>query len=1024
MNEQQNIADYILIHRIDESEDPRTTSTKLSTHIQDIENILDFSQHLSRHHEKDDQLLHVWLSQMLSTIEDALISVMIEKYPSALEHRHDLPLHLDSCTHCRSSIISLCIELYPGVLSRADEDGYLPLHRVLRNGSSCIDDALIIIEKYPAALHHHSHDGFLPLHSECMNQGRSSIISKCIELYPEALGTADRQGLLPLHTLLSNELSSEEDALMLIEKYPAALQHHNDGLLPIHLECARRCRSSIISKCIELYPGGLAMAYRQVYLPLHYLLDNKSSSIDLALLVIENHPAALSHPDRDGRCPLHVECWNRCRSDIISKCIELYPEALAIPDRYGNMPLHRLLWNKASTIDDVMMVLANYPAALEHSNRDGICPLHIALTCLLYRPVIISKCIELYPQALATADKMTYIGLKRYVQEAFLSDELLSTIETHIFTLSPCIDYLQKNNDTSELLVEIREECVKRRRSLQFFNKLAAVKLDPASKNIELKASCPLHKLLEEPSTVADVLMMIEKYPETLQERNEQGELPLHVECKISSRSSIIWKCVELYPKALSVVEMRGNLPLHRLLGNTKSSVHDALVMIEKYPAALKVQNGYGNLPLHLECKFSHRPSIISKCIELYPESLTVAENKGSLPLHGLLTNKISSIEDALIMIEKYPAALQHQNVLGELPLHLECKNLCRSIIIWQFIELFPEALEIADIDGNMPLHWLLWNESSTISDVHNMIEEYPAALQHKNNVGHLPLLIERRCLCRLAIILKCIELYPDSLDYAYQSGYLPLHSLLVDKLSSSDHALTMIEKYPPVLAFKDNQGQLPLHIESSNQCRPSIISKIIKLNLEALKEPDSDGCLPLHLLLWNDKSSIEVALMMIMKYPPALTSKDKSGYLPIHVECHSQCRVVVIRTFVRLNSIVLGSKDSRFKTPLAIVLDRIRQAGNESEIYDCLPAITYLATVTDENSCANLVLEVAPCRRGCNRLTENLKRRILLNLVPDDKIADSKQRREKQDLNWQPRSSMMMLLLKSVDVRISLKML
>jgi len=48
-----------------------------------------------------------------------------------------------------------------------------------------------------------------------------------IDLYPEALGKADVLGCLPLHTLFRNVSSSIEDALMMMEKFPAALQCRN-----------------------------------------------------------------------------------------------------------------------------------------------------------------------------------------------------------------------------------------------------------------------------------------------------------------------------------------------------------------------------------------------------------------------------------------------------------------------------------------------------------------------------------------------------------------------------------------------------------------------------------------------------------------------------------------------------------------------------------------------------------------------------------------------------------------------------
>jgi hypothetical protein len=54
--------------------------------------------------------------------------------------------------------------------------------------------------------------------------------------------------------VLINKSSTADVALMMIEKYPAALQHRFGNLMAIHFESYYRCRLPILSKCIELYP--------------------------------------------------------------------------------------------------------------------------------------------------------------------------------------------------------------------------------------------------------------------------------------------------------------------------------------------------------------------------------------------------------------------------------------------------------------------------------------------------------------------------------------------------------------------------------------------------------------------------------------------------------------------------------------------------------------------------------------------------------------------------------------------------
>jgi hypothetical protein len=127
------------------------------------------------------------------------------------------------------------------------------------NHRCSVDLVSMVMKKYPAALEHWSNFySNLPVHIECIGQSRSSIIFKCIELYPESLGRMNGRKCSPLHLLLEKETSPIDLALMMIEKFPAALNHRrNDGKLPLHLECSYQCRSSVISKLIELYPESL-----------------------------------------------------------------------------------------------------------------------------------------------------------------------------------------------------------------------------------------------------------------------------------------------------------------------------------------------------------------------------------------------------------------------------------------------------------------------------------------------------------------------------------------------------------------------------------------------------------------------------------------------------------------------------------------------------------------------------------------------------------------------------------------------
>jgi hypothetical protein len=143
-----------------------------------------------------------------------------------------------------------------------------------------------------------------------MQESIQVIILQFIERYPESLALAN-EGYLPLHRVLENKLSPIDD-----------------GEIPSSTICRRRttftyriqhqCRSAITSKymgayilAMGLYPESCDIADKSEYLLLHVLLENMSSSIVDALMMMENYPEALQYTSKHDDLPIHIECRNQ-----------------------------------------------------------------------------------------------------------------------------------------------------------------------------------------------------------------------------------------------------------------------------------------------------------------------------------------------------------------------------------------------------------------------------------------------------------------------------------------------------------------------------------------------------------------------------------------------------------------------------------------------------------------------------------------------------------------------------------------
>jgi hypothetical protein len=140
-----------------------------------------------------------------------------------------------------------------------------------------------------------------------------------------------------------------------------------------------QCRSSIISKCIELYPESLANPDKDRDLPLHKLLWNNITSIGIAVMVIaviEKHPAALKHRNRFRHLPLHIECWSKFRPSVTLKCIKPYPASATMVDKRGHIhgtihcPLGKNFQSRKTSA--LSSLLASCPAAFYHPPHDPL----------------------------------------------------------------------------------------------------------------------------------------------------------------------------------------------------------------------------------------------------------------------------------------------------------------------------------------------------------------------------------------------------------------------------------------------------------------------------------------------------------------------------------------------------------------------------------------------------------------------------------------------------------------------------
>jgi hypothetical protein len=224
-----------------------------------------------------------------------------------------------------------------------------------------------------------------------------------------------------------------------------------------------------------------------------------------------------------------------------------------------------------------------------------------------------------------------------------------------------------------------------------------------------------LHRLLSESKwEKAKALVELEEAKELLKERDDDGNLPLHISLimthgegwtSFSQRCEVVKCLVEKYPEGVHLRNKEKQLPIH--LAEASSEIVDSCwaltvltTLAKSWPKSLKEPDSNGRTPFQFFAKFCKTSLQFSEILELCPEAAKV-KNKvgGQLPMHVAATYDNAAGIKALS--EAWPESLRERDWDGNLPFHLLRGNrgCCEKVIA-----LYPEGLRIRNKRGLLPI--------------------------------------------------------------------------------------------------------------------------------------------------------------------------------------------------------------------------------------------------------------------------------------------------------------------------------
>ena len=173
-------------------------------------------------------------------------------------------------------------------------------------------------------------------------------------------------------TLLALVVSEQSDLIAAVD---------NNGALPLHNACRRRCAHiDVIEFLITQDPRTVYRRDSQGNLPFHTLCASKQLSEDRILELLNvflvGHPNLAATADGMGALPLHIACrtWNES-TDVIQFLVDKNPDAVYQNDDEGNLPFMVACLESASV--DVLFFLMKYNPVLAVANFQPFSTTHV-----------------------------------------------------------------------------------------------------------------------------------------------------------------------------------------------------------------------------------------------------------------------------------------------------------------------------------------------------------------------------------------------------------------------------------------------------------------------------------------------------------------------------------------------------------------------------------------------------------------------------------------------------------------------
>jgi len=251
-------------------------------------------------------------------VPDDVIMSLLDVYPEGARVEDKIGNLLLHFSFSRQTVCCRLVKMYPESARRADADGDLPLQCACFEDECTVEVVKLLYEEYPEAICFGGRYMWLPLHCvldlQTWRDERTAIVEFLIDKYPQAVQSANNFGKLPIHLACSVRGLPTHIIQLLLDHYQGEAAHSSGlcvagdrGRIPLHDAAEQTHLTQTVQLLLKRCPEGVQRICHEGMLPLHLACARRfEGCLETIWLLLEVDLLTILVPCRDGRTALQL----------------------------------------------------------------------------------------------------------------------------------------------------------------------------------------------------------------------------------------------------------------------------------------------------------------------------------------------------------------------------------------------------------------------------------------------------------------------------------------------------------------------------------------------------------------------------------------------------------------------------------------------------------------------------------------------------------------------------------------------